>query len=96
MFDFQKIKPGRFARLPRSQRNRVRVVARDSFFEANGSLDKAIELIAERVRRVVGSIYVGIGEALAISLVKYWLEGNVIEPEAVFVPGEPGFEEGDE
>lgn len=96
MFDFQQRKPGRFAKLPRSQRNRVRVVARDSFFESNGSLDKAIELIAERVRRVVGSIYVGVGESLAISLVKYWNDGNVVEPEAIFVAGEPGFDEGDE
>jgi hypothetical protein len=93
VFDYQKIKPGRFSKLPRSQRNRVRVVARDSFFESNGNLDKAIDLVSDRVRRVVGAVYVGIGQTLAITLVKYWLENNVVEPESIFVPGEPGFDE---
>jgi len=91
-----KKKPGRFAKLPRSQRNRVRVVARDAFLETDGNVGKAIAKAVDRVRLVAGSEHLTLAGALAIRLIRYWDANNVFEPEAVFVPGEPGFDGGDE
>jgi hypothetical protein len=91
-----KAKPGRFAKLPRSQRNRVRVVARDAWFESGGSVQVAIPMACDRVRLVAGSDYVRDGEALAVKLLRYWDSHGIFEPESIFVPGEPGFDGGDE
>lgn len=89
-------KKSKIDRLPRSQKNRVRVVARDSWFETDGDVPKSTLLICERVRRVVGQDYIGPAETLAVKLVRYWSANGIFEPEAIYVPGEPGCDEVDE
>lgn len=95
MIDSKK-KPGRFAKLPRSQRNRVRVVARDAFLETDGNVGRAIALVDDRVRRVAGADHLTLAGMLAAQLIRYWDANHVFEPEAIFVAGEPGFDGGDE
>lgn len=91
-----KAKPSRFAKLPRSQRNRVRVVARDGWFECDGDVQRAIPLVCDRVRLVAGVAFIRDGEALAAKLLRYWGSHGIFEPEAIYVPGEPGCDEVDE
>jgi hypothetical protein len=90
-----KPKPSRFSHLPRSQRNRVRVVARDGWFESGCQVQIAIPMACDRVRLVAGAAHVRDGEALAVKLLRYWDSHGIFEPEAIYVPGEPGFEGGD-
>lgn len=53
-------------------------------------------MACDRVRLVAGSDYVRDGEALAVKLLRYWDSHGIFEPESIFVPGEPGFDGGDE
>jgi hypothetical protein len=53
-------------------------------------------LLVDRVRQVAGSEHLTLAGALAIRLIRYWDANHVFEPEAVFVPGEPGSDGGDE
>lgn len=91
-----KPQPSRFAPLPRSQRNRVRMVARDAWFESGAKSVRAIELAGDRVRQVAGAQVLDHARALAFSLIRYWSANRIEEPESIFVSGEPGFDGGGE
>jgi hypothetical protein len=39
---------------------------------------------------------VSLAGTLAAQLIRYWDANGIFEPEAIFVPGEPGFDGGDE
>jgi hypothetical protein len=53
-------------------------------------------MACDRVRLVAGAAHVRDGEALACKLLRYWDSHGIFEPEAIYVPGEPGFDGGDQ
>lgn len=84
-----------FRRLPRRQRNATRSVARDVYFELSETgrpfdFARAEELLANRLRSVIGAIFLSLALKLAIELIKYWLANRVTEPAAIYEIGEPG------
>jgi hypothetical protein len=90
-----------FSQIPRRQRNAVRGIARDIFFEYRNSggqfpWNEAGQQVDSRVRQAVGSIWVSIAITLAITLIRWWLENRVAEPSAIFEIGEPGNFEGND
>lgn len=74
-------------------RNAARVVALKAYRESGGDIALASEMVRERMRLHVGSIWITLAVTLAIELIKWWLN-NRTAPEdvaALFQPGEPGW-----
>jgi hypothetical protein len=91
----------RFARIPRRQRNTTRGIARDGLFRfrnGDGSFrwGDAEPWIESQIRQSVGSIWITVAIALAVALIRWWLENRINEPAAIYELGEPGNYEGDD
>jgi hypothetical protein len=85
----------RFAKIPRRQRNTTRGIARDGllrFRNGDGTFrwGDAEPWVESQIRQAVGSIWVTIAIALAIALIRWWLENRVTEPSSIYELGEPG------
>jgi hypothetical protein len=85
----------RFAKIPRRQRNTVRGIAREGLFRfrnADGSFrwGDANPWLESHIRQSVGSIWITVAIALAVALIRWWLENRINEPAAIYELGEPG------
>jgi hypothetical protein len=82
--------------LLRYKRNQVRTIARNSWIASGGDKDKAIALAKQQVGSVIlSAILIGVAIQLIVKLIEYWWNNRISEPQAIYMPGEPGFEDGE-
>jgi len=83
--------------LGRQRRLWVREIARRSFNDCDGDLDRAVVLAERRIRdapkSIIGTILIGVAIKLAIASIVHWIQSRVATvPSGEFLKEEPGSE----
>jgi hypothetical protein len=78
--------------LSRRQRNTVRDVARSAWLRHPDDAEAAKAEAEQALGSIFVTILLGVAIRLAIELIMYWILNREREPQAVYCPGEPGYE----